>query len=161
MVVSSDAKAENPDQLVLRVDEKVNVLTAHLSNNIAIRIEVSVDSYHPRYSGEAYQPDSWWGSLDAPPKTVVRSLKIKVNATSIELLPSTFDYLGNPARVVIVPMKHFFSIKVFGGDAGASYIATFEFREKKLKRRKVELAEFPNTIYEETQYVNKETDSGR
>jgi hypothetical protein len=154
-------RGDTTNETVANLEKKSTTVTAQVAAQKSVQVTVTLAPYHARFEGDSYQPDSFWGSLEKPPKTVIKNLTVKLNSADIIMLPSTFDYLGNPTKLTISAKGKSFFVKVFGGDAGAAYIATFKFTGQNLVEKRIDSAEFQGEIYEETQYVNNAADSDR
>jgi hypothetical protein len=160
LLLSLQAIRVNADE-VANLDKQNTTITVRTDGAKSFQADVILTPYHARSGAEPYQSDSFWGSSDTPPKTMIKSFTISFNSKNIVILRSVFDYLGNPTKLTISSVGSTATVKIFGGDAGGSYIATFKFTETRLVEKRIDSAEFPDEIYEKTQYVNKAMDSNR
>ena len=152
-------RGDSTDEVAATVGKEGATVIAHLIDAKGVQVVVTVAPYHARFEGVTYQEGSFWGSLEKPPQTVIKNLAVKINTAAITVLPSVFDYLGNPTKITISSKGDSFVVKIFGGDAGASYIAALTFTGQYLVKKRVDSAEFKGEIYEETNYVNKALNS--
>lgn len=161
MLDAARVSAADSNKKGMALNRGPNITSVKLGSSLVVTAEVDVATYKARYSDMPYEPFSWWGAGEKAPTSVIKKFVVKENGKSIIILPAIYDYIGNPRLLEIRPFRTGFIIRILGADAGDSYIATFYFREGRLIKRRVELGEYQDDIYEETIYVNKEIGSGR
>lgn len=94
----------------------------------------------------------WGGDEIKMPSSVLAEMDLKIADDKIFIPFSAFGDLGNPKQIFLEKNKDEFSIIINGGDASTSYKAILFFKNNCIYRRKVILSEFPDQVWEETNY---------
>jgi len=89
------------------------------------------------------------------PCSVVDKIKIFVDGKNIDVPRSVFADLADLNGGQFKKTKQGMMLTFTGGDAAAAYNLEILFDKKRVLRRKVENAEFPNNTWEETVYTVK------
>ena len=94
----------------------------------------------------------WGGDETRMPSSVLAEMNIKIEGDKIFIPLSAFSDLGNPKQIFIESNKDEFAIIINGGGSSTSYKAILIFKDKYITKRKVILSEFPDQVWEETNY---------
>jgi hypothetical protein len=132
-----------------------NRIEGRISGGTSFVVEAVVDRFIDNCGGAAFDGDSWWGASMQPPKLVLRDLVLSVDAVREVLPRSAYTYLAEPRCLQVERSDGRVKLVLKGADAGDAYSAEFEFRSGRLVKRIVRSQEFPQEIYETTEYVNK------
>jgi hypothetical protein len=129
---------------------------AALSGGDSVSAEVRV-SKTPR----GWPADTDWQGVDwmcsRRPEFVVCSLRCSVGGETLRLPFSSYFNLGEPRRFRIEEDSLGVVITVEGG-AGNAYVARWWISDGKLTRSRVEFAEFPEGVWQETLWHNEAID---
>ena len=95
-----------------------------------------------------------WGAYESlPAETQVRQLEIRLADTTVWVPRSAYADLGNPRWVKLQPYAKGLCFTLNGGDGITGYDAYFFIEHGALRRRRVEMGEFPKESWEETTYA--------
>lgn len=84
---------------------------------------------------------------------LVTSMEIWRGKERIEVPRSAFADLADPSHVDVKSAQHGCAVTMAGGDAGCAWKAEMRADGKRVTRRTVRSAEFPDYAWEETRYV--------
>ena len=78
--------------------------------------------------------------------------KILIGNKKVFVPLSAYSDLANPSNLVLKTNQNSFNLIIYGGDAGCSYKAELLFENSYIKARKVSHEEFPDEVWEKTEY---------
>jgi hypothetical protein len=120
-------------------------------NVLAIKIALPIDFPYKK----AFM---WGGDEIKMPSSVLSEVNVRIKDEKIYIPFSAISDLGNPKHIFLENNKDEFSIIINGGDASTSYKAILFFKNNCIYRRKVILSEFPNQVWEESNYSFNQSD---
>lgn len=120
-------------------------------NNELIRIIVSTTKYFSNYP---YQTGLLWGVIDEDEKpfSVISNIEISIKNRKLFVPLSAYSDLANPYEILLRTDQNSFTLIIDGGDTGTSYFAELYFVNSEIKHRKVYHKEFPDEVWEKTEY---------
>lgn len=129
----------------------VNGIAKINENGGIIKVTIKTTNYYP---GFPYSNGFIWGADEyEKPRLLITDIEILLKDTKIFVPLSAYCDLANPSQVELKVINHnSFSLIIYGGDAGVSYITELIFKDQKIKSRKVAHGEFPNEAWEKTEY---------
>jgi hypothetical protein len=125
-------------------------IDGYLRNNELIKIIVSTSKYTSNYP---YNGGLMWGADEyEKPRFVITDVKVLIGTTKLFVPLSAFCDLADPSKITLNINNNSFSLIIYGGDAGGSYMAEIVFGKQEIKSRKVTHGEFPDETWEKTEY---------
>lgn len=125
-------------------------LSDYLIDGTPVTIEMRTTKLTPQYPYK--DPFMWGGDEVLRPKTVIINLDVRVGKEKKVIPLSAYRDLGDPYKILLEITQKGFHIIIRGGDAATSYKAVLDFEGEHIKRRKVSHGEFPDEVWEETEY---------
>lgn len=124
-----------------------------------INVKIVISKYDGGMSKLAFDPYFFWGTVETPPRSVVREIDVSIRGQNVALPMSSWAGVGDPQVAdVQVNNDETVSLRLVGGDAAGGYMAAWKFKYLKylggffLIQRRVILGESPETS-EETNYT--------
>lgn len=100
-----------------------------------------------------YESALMWGGDDGTlPKEILTMLTVKIAGRAVFIPLSAYGDLGAIKDASAIVRKNEFDVVILGGDASSSYRAVLQFKSGLLKRRQVVSQEFPDQVWQTTNY---------
>ncbi len=103
------------------------------------------------YSADA-EYTGYWGAGGAYPSTYIKTLSLVVGKLNFSLPSKAYSDLGNLYLADVKENQFGIVLIVKGGDADASYYATFVFNEGRLRKRTVRSSAQPDLVWEKMSF---------
>lgn len=121
-----------------------------IKGNDLVKIIIGTTKYSPNYP---YQDGFMWGADEyEKPRFLISNIKILIGNRKVFVPLSAYCDLANPNNVVLKTNQNSFNLIIYGGDAGSSYMAELLFENSHIKYRKISHGEFPDEVWEKTEY---------
>jgi hypothetical protein len=122
-----------------------NAFSASLATGTIVSVRVDVTT-PPAQLCEGWR----WGAEAECPNLSIGGMQVHIASSSIFVPRSAFADLGSPIDITIVNRRKGFDVIIRGGDAATSYIATLQFSNRLIEKRRVESGEFGKLAWENT-----------
>lgn len=120
-----------------------------ISGRDSMRVTVTVGLQD---TSAAWANRMWGGDEEYRLTRHVDRIEVWLQGQPVTIPLSAYADLGQPEKLEFLPRERGVGFVIRGGAEGTGYEARFWFKNRMLTRRRVELSEFRDAIWEETKY---------